>query len=147
MSIHPALARIMASTLPLTLTLACSEPPTAVAPAVEIAPAAVEVADAPLTFAAAEARAAGPATAADAIEDALARVLPALEEGGATEGLEAGLRELQARLDQRGKGSRGLEQALTEVQKAVDRYQAQAGEAYQPDVSALQLALDAAAQS
>lgn len=157
----------MAPALSLVLALGCSDPPTAapdveVAPtesAVEVAPTDVapaepdvdvaatesaEVADVPQAPMSARGRT-GPVTPAVAIEDAIARVLPALEAGGATQGLETALDQIHAQLEKSRGGSDDLESALAAVQNAVDSYQARAGEEFQPDISAVQLAVDVVA--
>jgi len=87
----------------------------------------------------------GPVTAAIALEDALARVLPALEAGGPTAVLDAGLRQLRTQLEEGGAGSDGLALALSQVEKAVEKYQAAAAEEFRPDISVVKLALDAVA--
>jgi hypothetical protein len=150
----------MAPALSLVLALGCSELPTAApavevaatAPDVEVAPTAPdvdvaatepagEVADVPQAPMSAKGQT-GPVTAAVAIEDAIARVLPALEASGSTQGLETALRQVLAQLEKGRGGSGDLESALTAVQNAVDSYQARAGEEFQPDISAVQLAVD-----
>lgn len=163
MSNRDPIISAMAPALSLVLALGCSDPPTAapeveVAPtesAVEVAPTApdvdgaatepdVEVADVPQAPMSARGRT-GPVTPAVAIEDAIARVLPALESSGATQGLETALHQVHAQLEKGRGGSDGLESALTAVQNAVDSYQARAGEEFQPDISAVQLAVDVVA--
>jgi hypothetical protein len=80
-----------------------------------------------------------------ALEDALARALPALEETGATQGLGEGLRQLLAQL-QKGAGVSGdLDRALSEVLNAIERYQARAADEFQPDIGVVLLAVDAVA--
>ena len=86
----------------------------------------------------------GPAAATIAIEDAIERVLPALEEGAPTDALEAGLRQLQAQLES-GKG-RGLRRALAELQEAIDALQTRADKEYQADIGVVQLALETVAR-
>ena len=116
--------------------------PTAPVPDAQPTAAAVAVMDLQQGFASGQGQT-GPVSAAVAIEDALERVLPAVEAGGSTEALDAGLRKLLSQLE--GAGSAGLVRALTEVRKAVDKYQARAGEEYQADIGVVQLALDAVA--
>ena len=168
MSNRDPIISAMAPALSLVLALGCSDPPTA-APAVEVAATApevevaptdvaptapavdgapaepgVEVADVPQAPMSARGRT-GPLTPAVAIEDAIARVLPALEASGPTQGLETALHQVLAQLEKSRDGSGDLESALTAVQNAVDSYQARAGEEFQPDISAVQLAVDVVA--
>lgn len=129
--------------LPLATGLAgCQDGPLPTAPAVAPTAPAVEVAAAKQSDATTKAKD-GPVTAAVALEDGLTRVLPALEAGGPIAGLDTGLRQLLAQLEGDGGGDAALKPALTGLQKALDTYQAQAGEEFQPDISVLQLALDA----
>jgi hypothetical protein len=147
--------RLMAPALALAITLGCSDLPTAAAPPIEVTPtapaveetptaSAVEVADVEQALAVTRAPG-GAVTAAVALEDALARALPALEDGGETQGLEEWLRQLHAQLEKGRGDSRGLYRALEEVQNAIDRYLVGAGEEFQPDVSVVQLAVDVVA--
>lgn len=140
---HPII-RPMAPALALGITLGCSDPPTAAIPTVESAAEAAVAAGAfGVERGLAVARAQnGSASAAAALEDALARALPALEETGATQGLGEGLRQL---LDQYQKGasdSGEFDRALSEIQDAINRYQARAGDEFQPDLGVVQLAVD-----
>lgn len=81
----------------------------------------------------------GPTAASVAIEDAITRLLPALPASSSTAALEAGLVQIQAQLN--GGGGAGLGRALSEVLKALDKYQQAAGDEFQPDIDAIQLAL------
>lgn len=119
-------------------------PPTGLAPDEQpLTAVAVEGVDVPQSLAAGTVLT-GPLAAAVAIEDAIERVLPTLGAGGPIAALDAGLRQLRAQLEDGG-DSGGLQRALTEVQKAIDRYQKGADEEFEADLGVVQLALDAVA--
>jgi hypothetical protein len=131
----------------LAVVLGCTDVPTAPAPAVDVNATAhaIDVGHVEHSLAAHSAPRTGSVMAVVALEDALARALPALEETGATQGLGEGLRQLLAQLQKGAGGSGDLDRALSEVLNAIERYQARAADEFQPDIGVVLLAVDAVA--
>jgi len=80
-----------------------------------------------------------------AVHDALSRVLPALAEGNETALLRAALLRVVERLDT--EDAAGLQRTVSNATDALARYQRYAGEAFEPDIDAIRLGLDAIALS
>jgi hypothetical protein len=76
-----------------------------------------------------------------AIQDVMARILPALESGGPTDAIRTGLSQVATQLS--AGGGLGLKRAVAEADKALKKFQRNAGLEFHPDADAISLTLAA----